>query len=225
MIREMYYFLRYGPKVQKLQNELGPVEFLKTMSREADADGYAGLRTSLVGDLEGDILEIGTGTGATFPYYNAEANVTAIEPDEEYRTAAEEAAKSAEAHIRVLPGTGEALPVEDASFDVVCASQVLCSVASPSRTLEEVKRVLRPGGQIRLMEHVLSEHWLAGPFMNLSNPIWLRLNKVGCNWNRKTVEEVQAAGFSIQSVESYKIYSKATPAVFPGRLIKAERLL
>ena len=54
------YFFRYGPKIQKLQNELGLVEFMKAMSRELDTDGYAELRTSLVGDLEGKILEIGT---------------------------------------------------------------------------------------------------------------------------------------------------------------------
>ncbi len=223
MIREIYFFLRYGPGLQKRQNELGPVEFQKTMSRELDADGYAALRVSLVGDLEGGILEIGTGAGATFSYYKAKANVTGIEPNEDFRAAAEEAARSAQAPIRVVPGAGEKLPFEDASFDVVCASQVLCSVASPKKTLAEFKRVLRPGGQIRLMEHVLSDHWLAGPLMNLLNPFWLHVNKVGCNWNRKTVEHVEAAGFNIQSIEPYKIYSTASPAVFPGRLIKAQR--
>ncbi len=78
MIKEIYYFLRYGPGLLKRQKELGPVEFQKTLVREADADGYDKLRTSLVGDLEGDILEIGAGTGATFPYYGPQANVTAI---------------------------------------------------------------------------------------------------------------------------------------------------
>ncbi len=223
MIREIYFFFRHGPKIQKLQKELGPVEFMKKMSKELATDGLAKYRASLVGDLEGDILEIGTGTGATFTYYNPKAKVTAIEPDDELRAAAEEAAKSVEVEIQVLPGAGEALPFEDASFDVVSASQVLCSVASASKTLEEFKRVLRPGGQICLMEHVRSEHWLAGPLMNLFNPIWLRVNKVGCNWNRRTVEDVQNAGFVIRSVEPYKIYSPAAPAVFPGRIIKADR--
>lgn len=55
MIREIYYFFRYGPKIQKRQRELGLVEFLKSMAKEIDADGYAELRTSLIGDLEGDI--------------------------------------------------------------------------------------------------------------------------------------------------------------------------
>lgn len=151
MIREIYFFLRFGPRIQKLQQELGPVEFLKSMARELDADGFAELRTKLVGDLEGDILEIGTGTGATFSYYPPKAKVTAIEPDNDLRAAAQEAVKIAAAKIRVLPGVGEQLPFEDATFDAVSASLVLCSVTSPSKALGEIKRVVRPGGQVRLM--------------------------------------------------------------------------
>jgi len=223
MIKELYYFLRHGPQVQKRQKELGPVEFLKVMSEELDADGFGELRTKLVSDIQGEILEIGTGTGAMFPYYGPQAKVTATEPDEEYRAAAEEAAEEAKALIRVLPGAGEELSFEDGTFDVVTASTVLCSVVSPTKTLAEIKRVLRPGGQIRLLEHVRSEHWFAGPLMKLLNPIWLRINKMGCNWDRETVNLVREAGFTILSVESYKIYSKAVPASFPLRLIQGER--
>ncbi|MCP5114201.1 MAG: class I SAM-dependent methyltransferase [bacterium] len=223
MTREIYHFCRYGPATQKRKKELGLVEFMKAMSKEVDTDGYAELRAKLVGDLQGEILEIGTGTGATFPYYIPGARVTAIEPNEEFRAAAEEAAKTTAAEIHVVPGVGEELPFEDGAFDAVTASTVLCSVASPSKTLEEFKRVLRPGGEIRLMEHVRSEHWLAGPMMSVLNPVWLRINSVGCNWDRKTVETVRASGFKVRSVDRYKIYSKAAPAVFPVRLIKAER--
>ncbi len=59
MIREIYFFFRHGPKIRKRQKELGSVEFLKKMSKELDADGLAKYRFRLVGDLEGDILEIG----------------------------------------------------------------------------------------------------------------------------------------------------------------------
>ena len=68
MIREIYFFLRFGPRIQKLQQELGPVEFLKTMAREIYVESLAQFRTKLLGDLEGDILEIGTGAGATCSY-------------------------------------------------------------------------------------------------------------------------------------------------------------
>ncbi len=223
MIKEIYFFFRYGPAVQKRKNELGLVEFMKAIARDLDADGFAELRTSLVGDLEGEILEIGSGTGATFHYYGPKANVTAIEPSDEFRAASEEAAESAAANIRIISGTGEKLPFPDAAFEVVTTSMALCSVASPSRTLTEFKRVLQPGGQLRLLEHVRSEHWLAGPLLDIFNPIWIRLNDVGCNWNRKTVETVRQAGFTIHSIENHKIYSKTVPATFPLRVIKAEQ--
>ena len=111
MICEIYYFFRYGPTMRKRQKELGLVEFLKTVSKEADADGFAGLRRSLVGDLEGDVLEIGAGTGATFPYYGPKAKVAAIEPNDDLRAAAEEAANAAVAEIRVVCGTGRSASV------------------------------------------------------------------------------------------------------------------
>ncbi len=224
MLREIYYFFRHGPKVQKRQKEMGLVEFQKDLVRREDADGYAELRSSLVGNLEGHILEIGVGTGATFQYYGPKAKVTSIEPHDEFRAAAVEAAQNATAEIQVIPGEGEKLPFEDATFDAVSASTVLCSVTSPAMTLEEFKRVLRRGGQVRLLEHVRSEHWLAGHMMDLLNPIWLRINRIGCNWKRKTVEHVQAAGFNIRSIESYKIYSQASPAAFPIRIIKGSPL-
>ena len=202
---------------------MGLVEFQKDLVRREDAEGYAELRFRLVGDLEGDILEIGAGTGAIFQYYGPKAKVTAIEPHDGFRAAATEAAQDATAEIQVVPGEGENLPFADATFDVVSASTVLCSVTSPAKTLEECKRVLRPGGQVRLLEHIRSEHWLAGPMMDLLNPIWLRINQMGCNWNRQTVKDVEAAGLLIRCLEPYKMYSKAAPAAFPIRIIKAER--
>tara|TARA_Y100000031_G_scaffold144357_1_gene175729 strand:- start:13 stop:297 length:285 start_codon:yes stop_codon:yes gene_type:complete len=84
MIKETYYFLRHGPAAQKRQKEMGIVKFQKDLAARIDADGYAELRSSLVSDLEGDILEIGTGTGATFQYYGPKAKVTAIEPHDEF---------------------------------------------------------------------------------------------------------------------------------------------
>ena len=147
MIRELVYFLKHGPKVKRLQAEFDRVGFMKRLVVQADKDGYADLRTELVGDLTGDVLEVGTGTGATMPYYRESAVVTALEPDDEFRAEAENAARIASAQITVVPGTGESLPFEDESFDTVVTATVLCSVTSMSQTLADLKRVLRPGGQ------------------------------------------------------------------------------
>ncbi len=158
-----------------------------------------------------------------FRYYGDHVNVTAVEPDDEFRAAAELTANDAHATIKVVPGVGESLPFEDASVDAVVGSVVLCSVQSVQQTLTEFKRVLKPNGSLRLMEHVRSEHWPAGFLMDLSNPMWLRINKVGCNWNRRRLEAVRNAGFTIASTTAFKLYSPASPTAWPYRLIKAVR--
>lgn len=223
MIREVVYFLRHGPSVSRKQAAMGRVEFQQWLAGELDRDGLARVRSLLVEGLRGNVLEVGTGSGAMFHFYGDDVNVTAIEPDDEFRAAAEEAAKAARATIRVRPGTGESLPFGDASIDAIVASTVLCSVQSVQQTLAEFTRVLKPEGDLRLLEHVRSEHWPEGPLMDLLNPMWLRINKVGCNWNRRAVEAVREADFQIVSIEEYKLWSPASPAPLPGRLIRAEK--
>ena len=223
MIREIVYFLRHGPSVSRKQAVMGRVEFQQWLVEEVDKDGLAEFRSLLVEGLSGDVVEVGAGSGAMFRFYGDNVRVTAIEPDDECRAAAELTANDAHATIRVVPGVGESLPFEDASVDAVVGSVVLCSVQSVQQTLMEFKRVLKPKGKLRLMEHVRSDHWLAGPFMDLLNPMWLRINKVGCNWNRRSLEAVRDAGFTIASTTPFKLYSPATPTAWPYRLIKAVR--
>lgn len=221
MIREAYYLLRFGPAVRRRRQAMDDVEFRKDLARRWDADGLGVLRTRLVGDLEGDVLEIGAGTGATFAYYGERARVTAVEPYDELRAAAVEAAQGSAATIRVVSAAGEHLPFDDGTFDAVSVSTVLCSVTSPATILAELRRVLRPGGQIRLLEHVRSDHRLAGYMMDLLNPLWLYLNGAGCHLNRRTEEDVESAGFATLSVEPHKIWSQAVPAALPLRVITA----
>jgi ubiquinone/menaquinone biosynthesis C-methylase UbiE len=221
MIKETMFFFRHGPATSRRQAEMGPVAFQQWLAKEVDKDGQKALREELVDDLRGDILEVGAGAGAMFLYYGEGANVVALEPDDDFRTAAEDTAKNARASIDVVDGAGESLPFPDASFDAVVASTVLCSVTSMEQTLAEFKRVLNPGGRLRLLEHVRSEHWPEGVLMDMLNPVWLRINKVGCNWNRRPVEAVRDAGFQIDDVEPHKFFSPAAPATMPLRLIKA----
>ena len=88
----------------------------------------------------------------------------------------------------------------DAFFDTVVATFVFCSVPDPVLGLREVLRVVKPGGQILLLEHVRSDVFLLGPLMDLANPIFLRT--MGPNINRRTVENVNQAGLIIERVES-----------------------
>jgi len=223
MIREVAFFLRHGPSVGRRQASMGKVEFQSWLAARVDEDGMAASRAALVEGLNGDVVEIGCGAGRMFRYYRPDVRVTAIEPDDEFRAAAERAAHDAVAEIRVISGFAESLAMPDDSVDAIVCSTVLCSVESISKTLAEFKRVLRPGGRLCLLEHVRSEDWMAGPLMSLTNPLWLWINKVGCNWNRHVEQPVRDAGFGVASVERIKLYSTAAPATFTHLLIKAEK--
>jgi ubiquinone/menaquinone biosynthesis C-methylase UbiE len=223
VLKEIAYFVWYGPRVGRQQAALGRAEFLEWLSAEVDKTGLGKLRHELIDGLCGDVLEVGAGSGAMFHRYGPDVRVTAIEPDDDFRAAAERAATGAAASIRVLPGTAEALAAGDGSMDAVVVSMVLCSVQSVPRALGEFQRVLKPGGQLRLLEHVRSDHGMAGVLMDVFNPVWLRLNQMGCHWNRRTVESVGRAGFRIESVTDYKLFHPALPAAFPWRLVKATK--
>ncbi|MCD2449501.1 methyltransferase domain-containing protein [Methylicorpusculum oleiharenae] len=145
--------------------------------------------------VEGDhILEVGVGTGKNFTFYPHTARMTAIDFSEKMLAIAEQkkARKFIDVDLQVMDVEG--LWFADNSFDTVVASFVFCSVPSPRKGLRELYRVCKPGGQILLLEHVVSSKpWLAR-LMKLVNPLVLRL--FGANINRDTVKSVQACGFN-----------------------------
>jgi ubiquinone/menaquinone biosynthesis C-methylase UbiE len=115
-----------------------------------------------------------------------------------------------------------ALDFEKAAFDAVVFGLVLCSVPSVERVLTEAFRVLRPGGQLRLLEHVRSEDPVAGFLMDVTNPLWLRLNKQGCCWNRNPLSAIEHAGFQLDDVKAFKRFDTVMPA-FQMRRIRAHK--
>ena len=182
--------------------------------------GAAAWRASLVADLEGDVLEIGCGTGLMFAHYKRGVRLMATDPDEDFLRRAEERAKRSEAEVLFKVAPGESLPFEGASFDAVVSATVLCSVQSVEQALAEVKRVLRPGGQFRLIEHVKSDRPVAGALMDAFNPLWRAMNRQGCNMNRATEASLRSAGFTLLKVEPFQIFLPVFPA-FPTRWIQA----
>ncbi|HET9221207.1 MAG TPA: class I SAM-dependent methyltransferase, partial [Roseiflexaceae bacterium] len=145
------------------------------------------------------VLEVGVGTGKSMPYYPAGMTITAIDLSpcllEQARLHA------AQDHISVdrREADVQVLPFPDASFDTAIASCVFCSVPDPLLGLRELRRVLVPGGQLLLLEHVLSHRALFRPAMNLINLLVARM--MGANINRETVENVRRAGFMKLQIE------------------------
>ncbi|HEY2365929.1 MAG TPA: class I SAM-dependent methyltransferase, partial [Polyangiaceae bacterium] len=154
---------------------------------DADDAGFRARRAWLA-DVKGDVLEIGCGTGFMFSHYLTEARVRAIDVDDDFLSRAHERSRP---NVEIVRADAQALPFADASFDVVVASLVFCSIPDAAQALTEAKRVLRRGGELRLIEHVASSSPIARALMHAADPIWLHLNEQGCHMNRSTIATTQ----------------------------------
>jgi SAM-dependent methyltransferase len=220
MLREVGHFFRHVPAIVALKRGRSRVEFFELISERFDRAGMYDKRRQLVGELQGRMLEIGCGTGRMFPHYSRGAHVTAIEPNPEFEPHAADVARRAAATIAVVAGSGEQLPFPNGSFDAAVFSMVLCSVPSVEAVLSEVKRVLKPGAQMHLIEHGRSDRAFLAFLMDVFNPLWRLANGSGCNMNRDPVASLRAAGFAVRHSDPFQIVCPGLPA-FPTRIIHA----
>ena len=160
-------------------------------------------RRRLLAALEGDVLEIGAGTGLGLPHYARAARVVEVEPDPYRRAELERKLARARVPVEIVAARAEALPFADGSFDSVVSMLVLCSVSDPAQALAELRRVLRPGGRLVLLEHVRGRGTL-GRAQDLLAPLH-RLVAGGCSPNRRTEETVEAGGFDLHDVERFTL--------------------
>ena len=219
MLAELAHLCFHAPATLALKRRLSQDELYATLIARADAAGLGKRRAELVAGLHGRVVEIGCGTGSMFSHYR-DVDVVAIEPDPAFAVHARNA--NAQVPIEVIEGTGEALPLEDASVDAAVLALVLCSVPSVDDVVREVVRVVRPGGRVRLIEHVRSPRRVVGALMDAVNPLWLRVNGQGCRLNRDPIPALERAGLHIERIEPFQIWSRGLPA-FPMRLIYASR--
>jgi ubiquinone/menaquinone biosynthesis C-methylase UbiE len=155
------------------------------------------MRTQVVGQATGRVLEIGAGTGFNFPYYPAGESVVATEPDPQMLRRAEPRAR--EHGIELRPAPAERLPFPEDSFDTVVSTGVFCSVDDPVRALGEVYRVLRSGGTLRFWEHTRAEPPGRRMMQRAFDPIHHRLFR--CHIGRDTLRLMEEAGFEIVQLE------------------------
>ncbi|MFF0447309.1 class I SAM-dependent methyltransferase [Streptomyces sp. NPDC004609] len=160
--------------------------------------GMAAHRDELLAGVSGRVIEIGAGNGLNFAHYPcAVSEVVAIEPERTLRVLAAQAAHRVEVPVDVVPGAAEALPVKSEAFDVAVASLVLCSVRDLPRALAEIKRVLRPGGELRFFEHGLApDKGMARTQRVLDRTVWPLLFG-GCHTARDPLAAIEAAGFQL----------------------------
>jgi ubiquinone/menaquinone biosynthesis C-methylase UbiE len=171
------------------------------ISAESERRGTAEHRDRALTGLTGRVIEIGAGNGLNFGHYpDTVAEVVAVEPDDTLRKLAEVAADRAKVRVRVVAGHATALPADDASFDAAVASLVLCSISDVGGALTEIRRVLKPGGELRFFEHVRSKHPVFGMLQDAITPLWSRAAG-GCQPNRNTAAAIEATGFGIEQID------------------------
>jgi ubiquinone/menaquinone biosynthesis C-methylase UbiE len=165
-------------------------------------------RKGLLQPLEGEILEVGAGTGLNLPHYGVNAKLTLTEPDPHMR-------KRLAAKATVVDAAAEKLPFADSSFDVIVSTLVLCSVADPDRALSEMRRVLRPGGRLVFLEHVAAEEDSSRlRWQERVTPLWKHLMG-NCHLARRTEDAIVRAGFQLREVKRESI-RKIMPLVRPS---------
>jgi len=156
--------------------------------------GLGRWRRWLAGGARGRTLDVGCGTGRGLPLYGPDVRAIGLDPGWDSLGRARRRAPG----VPLVQGRAEALPFRGGTFDTVVASLVFCSVAEPARGLAEVKRVLRPDGRLRMLEHVRSRRSWKAAFQDRVQPLWTWASG-GCHPNRDTERAVEAAGFVIET--------------------------
>lgn len=145
------------------------------------------------------VLEVGVGTGKNMPFYPAGATVSAVDISPRMLARATHRAARLRLDVRLHLMDAQALAFPDAAFEAAVATFVFCSVPDPVQGLRELRRVVRPGGHLYLLEHMRAEHRVLGRVMDWLDPVVVRV--LGAHISRRTVDNVRAAGPEIETLE------------------------
>jgi ubiquinone/menaquinone biosynthesis C-methylase UbiE len=161
-------------------------------------------RRHLLEGLSGRVIEVGAGNGLNFSLYpETVEQVQAVEPEPLLREAAIEEARRAPVPVEVVDGVASELPAADESQDAAVASLVLCSVPDQARALAEMRRVLKPGGELRFYEHVVARGALMARLQGIGDATFWPRVAGGCHMARDTLPAIEAAGFEVERSERF----------------------
>jgi ubiquinone/menaquinone biosynthesis C-methylase UbiE len=159
----------------------------------------ARVRKRIVEQARGEVLEVAVGAGANFAHYDRSAHVTGVDFSEPMLAAARKKAASLGLSFTGAIADAEALPFGDATFDTVVCTLAACTFAHPERAFAEMRRVLKPGGEALLVEHVQARGALGRALLDAIAPLTVR--SLGCHPNRHTEQTLIASGLSPVRVE------------------------
>ncbi len=166
--------------------------------------GVGEYRRRLLAGLRGTVVEVGAGDGMNFAHYPPPVErVVAVEPEPYLRNLARKRAKAAPVPVQVVDGRAENLPLDDAAVDAAVVSLVLCSVVDPDAALRELFRVVRPGGELRVFEHVRAPDPVLARLQRILDMFWPLIGG-GCHTSGDTAAAVRRAGFVFDQLKSLR---------------------
>ncbi len=165
---------------------------------------YGDRKRILLGDLQGDVLEIGPGTGPNLAYYAKQVHWLGLEPNPAMHAYLKREAERLGLSVELREGLVDRIDAPDNSVDAVVGTLVLCSVPNPAQTLQEVRRVLKPGGRFVFIEHVAAPRETPlRRIQGFAKPLW-KLMADGCHPDRETGVAIQQAGFARVQLEQFR---------------------
>lgn len=195
------------------------------LSKKMDVRGGREHRQRLLAGLTGDVVEVGAGNGLNFRHYpQTVTRVLAVEPEEYLRNEAVRNAARAPVPVDLVAGTSEALPAADATFDAAVCSLMLCSVPDQAVALAEIRRVLKPDGELRFYEHVEADSpSLARVQRAMDATFWPKVAG-GCHASRDTVAAITHAGFAVEALDAFRFPDGRVPVPTSPHVIGAARI-
>jgi len=180
------------------QNYIVP-HLVNVAMRNRDLQPY---RERVIACADGRVLEVGIGSGLNLAFYTAKVReIVGLEPVPRLLTMAKRAAFPDSLHVTFVEGSAETIPLDESSIDTVVTTWTLCTIPDVARALLEMRRVLKPSGELLFVEHGLAPEEKVRRWQNRLNPFWKRIAG-GCQLNRPIRDLIEKAGFSITEIET-----------------------
>lgn len=158
-------------------------------------------RERTISAAEGRVLEIGIGSGLNLPFYAGRVKqVIGLEPASRLLSMARDQARGTSLSVKLIEGSAEAIPLESSSMDTVVTTWTLCTIPAVVQAIDEVRRVLKPGGQLLFVEHGLAPDAGVRKWQDWLTPAWKRIGG-GCHLNRPIRWLIEQNGFNIAQLE------------------------
>ena len=167
----------------------------KLLNLAMQAPAMTRLRSQLIPQAHGRVLELGIGSGLNLPFYDKDVQVIGVDPSLELQVYAREIAKDQNLDVSFVAESAERLPFEDNYFDSAVITWTLCTIQDPAAALREVRRTLKPSGKLIFSEHGRSPDAAVARWQNRINPVWKKIGG-GCNLNRRPDVTMTQTGFT-----------------------------